>query len=331
MSGQRLSLPGWLLAISIVAFVGTWVAAPQRSLSGSNPAPSTPVSPRDPGRDAPALQIQPEADPAGEQRRSNELFVFSRPWRIALTFDDGPHHAQTARLLDILAEHGVHATFFVNGRWIADAYSRAATNRAILRRARLEGHAIGSHTYHHVNLTRLPKEEQTWEITANEAIIQQVIGERPTLFRPPYAVLSRHSLAVLRERHYVIARWNSAALDEEIHDPETIQRTVMLWLRHHQGGIVMLHDRFRWTVDAVARVLHELARENCRRERAGQPLFEVVSLDSFLLPPAQSGPLVDAGRTPRVHRQACSGAQGRSSAPALGRTNRLGTWTPAIR
>jgi len=299
MAGPRLSLPGWLLVISIAAFVGTWIAAPRRSISGSTPQPSPP-SHRDPGRDAPALHIDPESDPAGEPRRTDELFVLGRPWRVALTFDDGPHHLHTARLLDILAEHGVRATFFVNGRWIANSDRRSKANRQILRRARLEGHAIGSHTYSHVNLTRLRRDEQTQEITANEAIIKDVLGDRPTLFRPPYGVLSRHSLAVLRERRYVIARWNSAALDEEIHDPVAIQRTVMLWLRHHQGGIVMLHDRFRWSVDAVARVLHELGRENCRRQRAGQVPYEVVSLDSLLVPPAQSGPLADRSQARRL-------------------------------
>jgi peptidoglycan/xylan/chitin deacetylase (PgdA/CDA1 family) len=299
MAGQRLSLPGWLLVISIAAFVGTWIVAPRRSISGSAPQPSLP-SHRDQRHESPVLRIDPERDPASDPRRSDELFVLGRPWRVALTFDDGPHHVHTARLLDILAEHGVHATFFVNGRWIAGGCRRAAVNRQLLRRARLEGHAIGSHTYGHVNLTRLRKDEQTWEITANEAIIHEVVGDRPTLFRPPYGVLSRHSLAVLRERRYVIARWNSAALDEEIHDPVAIQRTVMLWLRHHQGGIVMLHDRFRWSVDAVAGVLHELERDNCRRRQAGQPPYEVVSLDSLLVPPAQSGPLADRSGARRL-------------------------------
>jgi peptidoglycan/xylan/chitin deacetylase (PgdA/CDA1 family) len=301
---RRLPLPGWLLAVSILAFVGTWIVAPRRSLSGrARPLPALPA--RDPPLISPNLQIHPLLDPAHAPRRGEGGFVFGQPWRVALTFDDGPHHVHTARLLDILAEHQAIATFFVNGRWIAPRAARGDVHRAVLRRARIEGHAIGSHTYTHVNLTRLSTEEQTWEIVANEQSIERVVGMRPTLFRPPYGVLSRHSLAVLRERGYVIARWNAAALDEEIHDPVTIQRTVVMWLRHHQGGIIMLHDRYRWSVEAVRLILQELRRENCRRRAAGQPTFQVVPLDSFLVPPAQSGAPVGLALAEQARRLVC--------------------------
>jgi peptidoglycan/xylan/chitin deacetylase (PgdA/CDA1 family) len=209
---------------------------------------------------------------------------------VAFTFDDGPHHLHTARLLQILAQHRIRAAFFVNGCWIASGYPHAEENRAVLREAHAGGHIVGNHTFHHVNLAQLSREEQTWEILANEELIQEVIGTRPLFFRPPYALLSRHALTLLRDEGYAIARWNSAAWDEEDLPADQIRDAVMTWIRKHEGGIIMLHDRNRHSVDAVPLIVRALQRENSQRGKSGRPPLRVVPLDSFLVRPSQSEP-----------------------------------------
>ena len=76
---------------------------------------------------------------------------------IALTFDDGPHALHTAEILDILAEYGVHATFFVIGE-NADRYPE------LLEREISEGHEVGNHTQSHP-LKNLPHEQMEAEIS----------------------------------------------------------------------------------------------------------------------------------------------------------------------
>ena len=70
----------------------------------------------------------------------------------ALTFDDGPHPVYTPKLLDGLKERNVKATFFLIGQNIEG-------NEEIIKRMSKEGHLIGNHTYHHVNLATLKFEE----------------------------------------------------------------------------------------------------------------------------------------------------------------------------
>ena len=282
---MRVSLPGWVLVVSVLGFFATWVLAPRESLSGrSADFPPTPAA-REPL--ASAAQALPPAAPA-PPRLPRSLFVLSQPYRVALTFDDGPHHLHTSKLLEILAAHRVRATFFVNGCWLDPGYNHASRNREVLLQAFGAGHTIGNHTYHHMNLGQLPHQQQTFEVLANEQIVESVLGVRPYLFRPPYAILTRHTAALLAERDYVAVRWNAAVDDEEQRNPEQIRDAVMLWLRHHQGGIVMLHDRNPATVDAVDLILRAIARENARRQARRQPVFSVVPLDSFLEPQAKS-------------------------------------------
>ena len=77
--------------------------------------------------------------------------------QIALTFDDGPNPTYTTKLLDGLRERGVHATFFLLGQNV-EQYPE------IVRTMHEDGHLIGNHTYHHVQLTEVGEEKFKEEI-----------------------------------------------------------------------------------------------------------------------------------------------------------------------
>ena len=96
---------------------------------------------------------------------------------IALTFDDGPHPTYTAEILDILAEYGIHATFFVIGE-------NAEQYPDLLQREMNEGHEIGNHTQTHP-LRNLSREQMEQEISACETTIGELLDRRTHLFRPP--------------------------------------------------------------------------------------------------------------------------------------------------
>ena len=98
---------------------------------------------------------------------------------LALTFDDGPDPRYTPKILDILAEKGVEATFFIVG-------SAGALNTDILQRIYREGHEIGNHTFTHLNTTIASPERLAFEINATQRLIESTVGARTTLFRPPY-------------------------------------------------------------------------------------------------------------------------------------------------
>jgi cellulose synthase/poly-beta-1,6-N-acetylglucosamine synthase-like glycosyltransferase/peptidoglycan/xylan/chitin deacetylase (PgdA/CDA1 family) len=99
---------------------------------------------------------------------------------LALTFDDGPDPVWTPKILDVLARHHVHATFFVVG-------SAAIEHPDLMRRIVDEGHEVAVHTLTHVDLGAAPGWRRDLEIQGAQQAIAGVTGQSATLLRPPYS------------------------------------------------------------------------------------------------------------------------------------------------
>ena len=99
--------------------------------------------------------------------------------KLALTFDDGPDPKYTSRILDILSEKSVKATFFVIG-------ANASYYPSILSRIFREGHDIGNHTYTHPHFNAISRTQQELELNATQRLFEAVLGVDSLLFRPPY-------------------------------------------------------------------------------------------------------------------------------------------------
>ncbi len=163
---------------------------------------------------------------------------------VYLTFDDGPDADVTPRVLDQLASIGAKATFFVLGQ-------RIAANRALLRRTREEGHALGSHGWGHLRASETTA--ATWLDDADRGIaeLQQAIGEECRLFRPAFGELTPRILAGMLRRRMQIAMWS--------HDPRDYAKAsadeFCDWFRASvpdAGSIVLLHDNNRITGEALS-------------------------------------------------------------------------------
>jgi len=103
--------------------------------------------------------------------------------KLAITFDDGPDPTWTPKILDILKQKNVSATFFVIG-WDASRWPQ------LLRREYSEGHEIGNHTYTHPDWEspNLTTTQIRWELNLTERLIESIVGVKPLLFRPPYGI-----------------------------------------------------------------------------------------------------------------------------------------------
>src|ERR1700719_4529684 len=102
---------------------------------------------------------------------------------IAMTFDDGPSSANTPRLLEILKQRNIKATFFLIGQ-------NVAANPDIVRRILAEGHEVGNHSWTHPQLSKLSDDRVTAEITKTQDAIKDASGFTPTLLRPPYGAIT---------------------------------------------------------------------------------------------------------------------------------------------
>ncbi len=152
---------------------------------------------------------------------------------VAITFDDGPTDAHTPRILDILGDKGVKATFFVLGR-------RAERFPAIVARAAGEGHEVGNHGYDHSVLPlRGPAYART-QIEQTSAIIERACGRRPTLFRASHGWRSPWVNREAARAGCATIGWTLGVWDTDRPGAEVIRRRVARGVK--PGCILLLHD-----------------------------------------------------------------------------------------
>ncbi|MFZ4150769.1 polysaccharide deacetylase family protein [Streptomyces pseudogriseolus] len=170
---------------------------------------------------------------------------------IALTFDAGPGE-HSARLLDILAEERVPATFFLLGERHIDTYPE------LVRRMADEGHEVASHTWTHRILTELEPEEIREELERTNDAIERLTGRRPTLMRPPQGRTDDTVHGISRELGLSEVLWSVTAKDYATADPDLITRRVLA--QSSRDGIILLHDLYDGTVPAVPGIIDALKR-----------------------------------------------------------------------
>jgi peptidoglycan-N-acetylglucosamine deacetylase len=158
---------------------------------------------------------------------------------VALTFDDGPDGAVTARVLDILSRQHVKATFFLVGQ-------RVPGREALVHRAYADGHEIGDHGWNHANFSRLSPGEMEMQLRMSQAAIANAGVPAPRLFRPPYGAVDP---VVLSHVGLTVVRWNVDPADWDVQNAPEIQARIIQQTR--PGGIILLHDIYPTTADAL--------------------------------------------------------------------------------
>lgn len=158
---------------------------------------------------------------------------------LALTFDDGPWPKTTEALLDGLAQRGVKATFFLVGEQVAD-------HQDTVRRMADEGHQIGLHTWHHVSLQGMTREEIAAQLGNTQQTIQAVVGPEELMLRPPYGFVDE---TLKQWAKTPIVCWSVDTEDWKDQNVERIVQTVTQ--QAEDGDIILMHDIFETSVTAA--------------------------------------------------------------------------------
>ena len=184
---------------------------------------------------------------------------------VALSFDGGPSPT-TPKLLDILEQDGLHATFFVQGK------GHIAKYPDILRRIADEGHEIGNHTWTHPRLTDLDEADARQELTRTQDAIERITGTRPVLMRHPEGRTNRKVAKTCRDLGLAQVLWSVTAKDYETTDSALITKRVLD--QTHRDGIILLHDLHKGTVPAVPGILKALKQRG----------YTIVTVSQLLAP-----------------------------------------------
>jgi len=154
---------------------------------------------------------------------------------VALTFDDGPDPVDTPRLLDLLREKGVKATFFVVGQ-------RADRHPEIVRRAWNEGHLIANHTWSHRPLfCFLSPRRLRFEIERGSQSIERICGVRTRYFRSPVGLPSSSAALCLQRTGVEFISWRIRSCDTMIKNSGLLARHILSKVASRD--IILMHDR----------------------------------------------------------------------------------------
>jgi polysaccharide deacetylase family sporulation protein PdaB len=173
---------------------------------------------------------------------------------IALTFDDGPAPGYTQAVLGVLRHYHVVATFFMLGIWV-QRYPDLA------RAVAADGHAIGDHTWNHLDMTQQTASQVRQQLNNTRSIIQKVTGVTTYLFRPPYEAFNQQVLNIAHTLKFSTILWNVDPRDWARPGVSAIVNNILI--NAHNGSIILMHDGGgdrSQTVTALATVIEHLQR-----------------------------------------------------------------------
>jgi peptidoglycan/xylan/chitin deacetylase (PgdA/CDA1 family) len=220
---------------------------------------------------------------------------------LYLTFDDGPFSPNTEAILDLLAQHGARATFFVVG-------TQAAARPALLERIHAGGHGLANHTWGHRSL-----EGASWETFAAQVTgLGDLLGEKESkCLRPPYSKTDANTFAWAEALGYRVVLYSADPEDWKLPGDTVVAQRIVA--QAQPGAIIVLHDGGgdrTQTVAALAAAIPALKAEGYR--------FEALCRDSF---PAPRAPEAAPALVPVVAAAPeMEWADGSIVAPAFGST-----------
>ncbi len=200
--------------------------------------------------------------------------------QIAFTFDDGPHATNTPRLLDMLKERGIKATFYCVGQCVAE-YPEIA------KRIVDEGHEIASHSWSHPNLIPMSEANVRDQLERTHQVIKQATGVEPKTFRPPYGNFTQRQRNWANAMYgYKIALWDVDTLDWKHRNSARVEAVTLAETR--AGSIILTHDIHKSTIDAMPATFDALLAKGFKFVTVS----ELIALDKPMLPKPKSTPEV---------------------------------------
>ncbi len=170
---------------------------------------------------------------------------------VLLTFDDGPKdETMVTTMLEVLEKHEAKAIFFVNG-------FRVEQNPELLKMIYEKGHAIGNHSWDHINLREASNDQIDQQVEAVQRKVEELTGEAPQFFRPPHGAGNDYLKQKVKEEGMLYMTWSTSP-EDWLAQNQTAEKVIELTLeRVHPGANLLMHE-VPWTVEALDEMLTKL-------------------------------------------------------------------------
>lgn len=190
--------------------------------------------------------------------------------KVALSFDAAWGNEDTQKILEILAKHNVHATFFMTGGWV-DSYPEDV--KAILA----GGHDLGNHSENHKNMSQISNEDKEQELMKVHEKVKSLTGYEMFLFRPPYGDYDNDVIKTATKCGYYPIQWDVDSLDWKDYGVDSIVNTVCSNKHLGNGSIILCHNGAKFTADALDTLITNLKGQGYEIV----PISELIYRDGY--------------------------------------------------
>ncbi|KAF1953241.1 glycoside hydrolase/deacetylase [Byssothecium circinans] len=167
------------------------------------------------------------------------IFKCTKPGMVALTYDDGPMKTYTSHILDLLKAHNAKATFFITGNNINKGQIDLVDEyKSVIKRMDAEGHQIASHTYTHLDLSKISSLDRKNQMWMNEMALRNIVDMIPTYMRPPFSSCDSACDKDMAELGYHVTYFDLNGDDYDLNSKEQIQ-TAKNWF---EGNLTEVHS-----------------------------------------------------------------------------------------
>ena len=190
--------------------------------------------------------------------------------KVALSFDAAWGNEDTQKILEILAKHNVHATFFMTGGWV-DSYPEDV--KAILA----GGHDLGNHSENHKNMSQISNDDKEQELMKVHEKVKNLTGYEMFLFRPPYGDYDNDLIKTATKCGYDPIQWDVDSLDWKDYGVDSIVNTVCSNKHLGNGSIILCHNGAKFTADALDTLITNLKGQGYEIV----PISELIYRDGY--------------------------------------------------
>jgi len=197
-------------------------------------------------------------------------YVETEEKKVAFSFDACWGAERTPAILEELKNNNIVTTFFLTGFWV-EKYPEKVKEIAEA------GHEIGNHTFSHPHLNTLGEEEIVQELTRVAAMIEELTGEKPRLFRPPFGEYNNTVIETAQKLGYQTIQWSIDSLDWQEHGKEALVERVTSNL--HPGAIILFHNNGLYTAEALPEIIAHTKKEGYTIV----PISELLYKDNYYI------------------------------------------------